>query len=171
MVQSISKSCEHDYRQLASSRPWLLFLDNLNIYYYVRQVVLNRRGHQDHKIGGFVLFPQKPDGTPSIPLDRGSLDRSKAAAMTPKDLLMSREDIRYFEDVAMVHYGRVLQKYLPDGMRKLREYTEIDDTGKRRTLRKKLPVPPQIRPLNNKNPSKLLTLPVLNLKETDVSNR
>lgn len=133
---------------------------------------MNRTGYLENKIAGYVLFAENPDGTTPETLKPTDLDRTAALQLTPRDLLLSSEDIQHFRDTGFVHLYRVLSKFCNEEMLLSRQYitppaTE-NSTTRMRTLVHPPPTIPAIKVLNDRKPSSLFTLPVLSLDETKV---
>lgn len=164
---SIAKSCTMDYKELAKTHLWIMVLDNLNFFAYVRQVIMNRTGYLENKIAGYVLFPQNADGSIPKQLQRTDIDRNAAVSLEARDLLLSDEDLQHFKSTAAVHYYRVMTKFAKEQMRRQRRYLGTDEQGLPKIMLKTPPQMPQLRVLDAK-PSKLFTLPVLSFDETKV---
>ncbi|RPA71413.1 hypothetical protein BJ508DRAFT_336047 [Ascobolus immersus RN42] len=164
MMLSIAQSCHFDYTTLVSERPFIICLDNLNYFAYVRQAILNRLGYQENKIASYVLFTERRDGSTPGWLRPASLDRFAALKLKSREFLLTAEKLGHLKQTSYVHMYRVLAKFMPDQMLRQRKYIE------KGTAEVMVDPPPQIkelRPIGLKA-SKLFTLPVFDLDETKI---
>lgn len=119
----------------------------------------------ENKIATYVLFAENADGTIPPTPTKDSIDREGALRLTSEDLLLKPNDFAGLREAGFVHIYRVLSKFAPKEMKEVRKKVLPDG----QVVMDKKPEIPEVHFIGKK-PSKLYTLPVLNLDETKVSN-